>query len=543
MIITNYGLILIAILGISGLGYTFGAQTLFVATVISLGIVGMISDIASVFMPAAIKYIFFAAFGLGLLFHLKTRMAAFRNASITATDALLLVSLIFLFRHLNSNFYFFESGDILYFGTSLEMLLADYLSPLRLFTYYPEEMTAFHKLPSGIVAYALIFFDQPTLIDAVDARFTIIIFSLFLFFRALTKHNSVLLYLFFFSVLTIYGEEMSYEFTISSYFYIIVLFGLAYTLHIKKEPPQVFVLLLMILICAKAPIFYSAFMCAIVSVSIFWDRLNKAIILGFAVGVAAVILSWTAIPPPINGQSFTSYLYWGFTEEGARTTLNNVQGWFLSDPIVLAIQTYFRPLPPIGVYLLMSLFILKIYVIGALVIGAIGKEHNIGVPGRHPATQQQMTFVIFLYLVASLAGYLWLRNGLSISHQAHGPLIAAGLVAALCCVWGAHQTDVRRLLWAPLLMIVFLPNSGKLEIPNAHTTRAIGSSPQKDIWTTAKPLPTVRKNAKTYQPGPSELMIDSQLHAALLGLRLTTNDAPSVPAAGVNPFWSTGGGK
>ena len=165
---------------------------------------------------------------------------------------------------------------------------------------------------------------------------------------------------------------MSYEFVISSYFYIIVLFGLAYTLHIKKEPPQVFVLLLMILICAKAPIFYSAFMCAIVSVSIFWDRLNKVIILGFSIGVAVVILSWTAIPPPSSGQGFTSYLYLGLTEEGARSTLNGVQGWFLSDPVVLAIQKYFKSLPPTGVYLLISLFILKIYVIGALVIGAIG---------------------------------------------------------------------------------------------------------------------------------------------------------------------------
>ncbi len=56
MIITNYFLILIAILGISGLGYKLGAQPLLTATAISLDIVGMISDIATVFMPAAIKY-------------------------------------------------------------------------------------------------------------------------------------------------------------------------------------------------------------------------------------------------------------------------------------------------------------------------------------------------------------------------------------------------------------------------------------------------------------------------------------------------------
>ena len=148
-------------------------------------------------------------------------------------------------------------------------------------------------------------------------------------------------------------------------------------MHIKKETPQVFILLLMILICAKAPIFYSAFICAVVSVSIFWTQLNKPIILGIFIGVVAVILSWTVLPPPSSGQGFTSYLYWGLTEEGAHATLNGVQGWFLSDPIVLAIQKYFRPLPPISVYLLMSLFIFKIYVIGSLAIGTIGRQHSV----------------------------------------------------------------------------------------------------------------------------------------------------------------------
>jgi hypothetical protein len=217
----------------------------------------------------------------------------------------------------------------------------------------------------------------------------------------------------------------------------------------------------------------------------------------------------------------------------------------LSDPVVLSIQAYFGYLPALSISLLLALFILKVYVIGAIVTRTIGQQQGIGNPERHPATQQQMAFVMFLYLAISLCGYLWLRNAGFINHQAHGILLASGFVAAMCCIWGAYQTDLRRLIWGPLLMIPFLPSSANLEIPNNHMTRAFGRPPiigQPGIWTVGNSLPRLSTSAKTYKPPHSEAMVNSQLNAALLGLRLTIKDAPGLPAAGVNMVWPKDGG-
>lgn len=517
-----------------------------IALIISLGIVGMISDVIATFMPGVLKYIFFILFILGTLFHLQDRLTKFHYKQFRFTDPFLLLVIIFLFRGLNSNFYLFSAPDIVYFGTSLEMLLADYFSPLRLFTYYPDQMAAFHKLSSGVVAYTLIFFEKPTLIDAIDSRYAIVVLSLFLFFRVLIEKSPIIIAIFVCSVMIIYGEEVFFELSLSSYFYVLILFSLAYILFVKKETSQSLVVLFLILICAKAPIFYSAFFCALLGVVIFWREISKPILLIFSIGVASVIFSWIALPASAGAPSERAFSLYNILDgQSAWFTFYGIKNFALSDPIVLTILGYFQSMPLIAVYLLLMLIIFKVYAAGLLLTAAIGYQSVTNGRGRLISTQQRMTLLMFFYLFSSFAGYLWLRNGISLSHQAHGPLLASSLVVALFCVWAAQHTQKRRLLWAPLLMLAFFPRSGIVEIPHYHVVlghSVIGHEGNPPgVWTAGNPLPTASVGATYYKPNSSEHMIDSQLYAALLGLRLKVEDASGPPFAEANSVWPQGG--
>jgi hypothetical protein len=430
-------------------------------------------------------------------------------------------------------------------------------------------MSAFHKLSSGVLAYTLVFFDRPNLIEAADARYTIIVFSLFLFFRTLIEKTaairSIVIVIFACSMIVIYGEEIFVVLAVSTWFYILVLFALSYILFVKKETPQTFIILFFILVCAKAPIFYSAFACAILGVAVFWNQLNKYVVLSFSFGVIAVFYSWVAIPVASMTdltQGFT--LYNGFDgsvarvmREGIIATLYGIktsQPWeyyVMKDPIIPAIKSYFSSVPFLAAYFVLAILIIKIYLCGSLLVKSIGNQSMTGGQGRAASIHQRMAFLVFLYLFVSFAGYLWVRNGTSMGQQLTGALALASLVASLFCVWAALQTNVWRLLWAPILMIAFLPqpgsllNLGKFSNSSIVYHEAVGSirEPSRfdSMWTADKPLPSVPKGALYYKPKSSELMSDSQLYAAILGLRLKAIDAPGPPATWVNLVWLQGG--
>ena len=92
-----------------------------------------------------------------------------------------------------------------------------------------------------------------------------------------------------------------------------------------------------------------------------------------------------------------------------------------------------------------------------------------------------------------------------------------------------------------MIMLAFFPRSGSIEIPHDHSMELnVGNYPH-GIWTAEEPLPTVSLGTMYYRPDPSDPMADSQLYAALLGLRLKAEDAPGPPSQEVNMVWPQGG--
>ena len=100
----------------------------------------------------------------------------------------------FYLRNFSAFNYVFESHDILYFGPTIEMLNANYSGNLKLFTFYPHEMAAFHMLPSAVMTSLCVLFPIPTLINIQEARFliTILVLTSFCFSFLLFYKNKLL---------------------------------------------------------------------------------------------------------------------------------------------------------------------------------------------------------------------------------------------------------------------------------------------------------------------------------------------------------------
>ena len=531
----------------AGTGYMLGARCLLTAILLGLGNVGIATNILAVFAPVLAKPVLFGLAGLGGLglYLTRHRNVLSPDRSRPAVpgllrDGLLLLVVAWGLRFFSAQNYIFESHDILYFSPALEMLQADYFGSLRLFTYYPETMASFHHFSSGILAALLLPLETPTLIDTANARYVIMVAGLFLFLRPLLRHRFLAGLAICLALLTIYGEEINYSLTISSYFYVLVLFGIVALLVRRDEPPQVFVLLLFVLACAKGPIFYSAFLAALFAAAVFWRQINRPLIAVFLVFVLAAVAAWTVPPPPYAGQQLGLSLYRGLSGAAAREAMSGVTGWTMHDPVVRQIGRWFGENALPTALILLVLNTVKYYLFSFFAVHALGRRFA-GADGARPAPdQQKMAMVLAAYLVLSLAGFLWVRNGLLASHQAHGPLLAAALSAALLSVWATQrQSPVLPLLVCAGLLVFYAPRTFEIALPNHHVRegRLAGLAEGDSAWQVGRPLPAPSADG-WYRPAPGEAMIKSQLLAGLTGQRLRKTDAPSAPD-GVIRFWRT----
>ncbi|WP_341912053.1 hypothetical protein [Ferrovibrio terrae] len=532
----------------AGTGYMLGARSLLTAILLGLGSAGIAANILAVSGPALIKPALFglaALGGLGLYLTRHINILSVDKSRLLKTgiltDALLLLLVAWIFRFLEAHLYIFEPHDVLYFSPALEMLKADYFDSLRLFTYYPEKMASFHHFSSGILAALLAPVKTPTMIDAVNARYVIIVVCMFLFLRPLLRRHAILSLLIFLALLTIYGEEINYSLTISSYFYVLLLFGISAILIRRKEPPQVFVLLLFVLTCAKGPIFYSAFLAALFAGAVFWRQINKPIFGLYLILVLTAVACWIVPPPPYDGQELGLTIYRGIPAAAAQEAMSAVTGWTLRDPVVRQITAWFGADSLLTALSLLLINTVKYYLAGFMAVYALGRRFSGPHDARPVLDQHKMGMVLAAYIVLSLAGFLWIRNGLTAAHQAHGPLLAAALSAAVLSVWASErQSIVRPLLICAGLLVLYAPHPNEFSLPNYHVRqgRLTESDTGKSTWKFGEPLPAPSKDG-WYKAAQGETMIMSEILAGLTGQRLRITDAPSAPE-GVIRYWRTG---
>ena len=225
----NFILFLIPLISYTGIAHLFKVKSFFISMIIGLGTVSCIASIFVIFDAYLVKYVFVFFIILGALLHIYNKFSLLRELKLRLHDVLILISVIYFFKYLNSKYYIFETHDVLYFTSTLEMLIAEYRNSIKLFTYYPYEMASFHHLPGTVIASLLFLVKSPTLIDIINCRYFLIVLSLFLFIKNLNLNRKNILYIVpIFCIFIIYGEEISYSFIISSFFSILIIFSIVY---------------------------------------------------------------------------------------------------------------------------------------------------------------------------------------------------------------------------------------------------------------------------------------------------------------------------
>ena len=543
----------VAIAGFAGLGRLLGARSALLAATLGLGLAGAIASVLAVFATGLIHASLLVLLLIGYIALLwpSPRALVGRLRSLLSAEGVrrvLLGALCMmlggaLLGFLEAHVYLYESHDVLYFTPTLEMLIGDYLSPIRIFTYYPHEMASYHFLPSAVIAAVLALVPDPNIALAIQARFLLSLFVLGCFFYRIAKQGSgregALLLVLMIAVLIVYGEELAYDLIISSFYYVYLLLCIgSFLLEPEREAATTRAATWSLLIIAKAPIFFVA---AVPAVYFGWRRrheLRFGVLAAVAALVVANIVSWRLLPPP-NGDLSPGL----FNIVSARDLVGNAfefYRWTLEEPIVrmlrsLALDTANGALMLLSVIGLAVYLFIKVYAIPLALLlqphrwsGSLPKRLHLSL--RALSTDGQS---VCLYLLVSAFAWLAVRFGDSVAHTMHALFLAAVLGSVIV---GLSLGRQRR----PLLFACLLALAGSFMVPTFRDCPTC--VPHWHLWS-RRMDPRMfslhlrdlgpheaRRDGPWYVPRQGESMLEAELRAALRGRRLRAEDAPAPPA-------------
>lgn len=168
----------------------------------------------------------------------------------------LLIPLI-AFIKFHSSRYVFENHDVMYLGWIQEVFSNDYAGPLRLPTLYPVLSGANHFYSSSLVLITGVFSKDMNLVIAQNLKYILICFFYYLLLREFKPKQTFSFALASSVPWLLYGQEISYEFVISSSGYIFCLSLILFIIMSKDrfniEHIQI---ILLVLAVSKAPIFF-----------------------------------------------------------------------------------------------------------------------------------------------------------------------------------------------------------------------------------------------------------------------------------------------
>jgi len=367
-----------------------------------------------------------------VLFGLIKFIVDYNNNNLTIEYDLKILPVIiiigFFFRIFHYQNWIIESHDILYFSPSIEMLNANYFGNIRVPYYYPYELASTHLLPAGFVSSIGFLNMKPNLLYFLEIRYiAAVLFIANVLFQIYEKKNIKLwvyclgVYFLFF----IYGEEISYNITVSSFVYIFLLFQI-FLSSFKKGREIELLFFSILLIAAKAPIFYIA-----TGMSFYlWFKYKNirysplTIFAGLIVFLSLVFM--VIIPPPDEPTSFSIINPFNKTDLFSFVA---IKGWSSSDNFKLLIEPYiditgFGTEGKIELLQVLKAKFTSILLLGILITYLIIKYYFpfYYLNKRHKKNQYN---VFFIYMTVSLIGWLIVRNGGQLNHQAHAYFLAS----------------------------------------------------------------------------------------------------------------------
>lgn len=185
--------------------------------------------------PIAFRYAYLLWVLIGFLWVLRNFSSIYSSCRhLLSRNFHRLVIVFFLIGVVLSFFHYrffpFESHSVLYFDSAIEGFRADYIGNVRVSSAFPLERAALHLTPATFVAALNVFIKNPNLINLVEVRYLLCVIFMALFVFGVLQEAD-LRDLFFWALLSvgvfgIYGNYLSYCWSISSFCYVFVLMRL-----------------------------------------------------------------------------------------------------------------------------------------------------------------------------------------------------------------------------------------------------------------------------------------------------------------------------
>jgi hypothetical protein len=514
----------------------------------------VISSIISVsgrFFPLFTKELIIGFFILGLLhglYELFLRYKLKLSSQISVDSKNWIIYSIFV---ILSWFYFsplsyaeinYESHLALYFAPAFELLNAEYYGPLKSPILYPNLFANVHLLPAACVAVLGVFLDNFNLANFVEIKFLLIIFLFSsLIFFIYQRFNSGLIKIFLSTafVLAIYGNEYSYNFYISSFLYVFILFELSkYFFASYNDSENLnsknFLFFFIFLIICKAPIAYLALIIA----AIIWLRTSeirfKPIILVASILAFANILTWISFPELHSIETKNA------SKMSLGLNMRGVWGWSINDAVKLSLSFFLDYLIEFIALIKASIETMQIRKIlesGIILIWMIIKSFLIGmflIRSKSVSSILRYKKIITLMYLLSIFGFLFVKNGGVLGHQAHLTFLLSILTSIILIIFliSLKYTKIR----ATYLFAIFLFFSGFQSFYGLKLTTTQTYNPRDYKYLLYKDAEIQNNHSEYYSLSYDEPYWKSEINAMLSGLRINKKDLDCINYGQVRRF-------
>ncbi len=426
-------------------------------------------------------------------------------------------------------FFSFETHSILYFSPSFEILKADYEGNLRVSIHYPSGLSSFHLIPSAFLAVIGFLNNLPNLVYFIEIRYILIVifFTNFIYsiYKTVLPNPWKLLFILI-AIFAIYGEELNYDLSISSFVYVFALLEIFLTiLRIKSAPNNLsyqryLLFLAIILIICKAPIFYVAGGFAFYLWLLNKDSKFHPLIIIAGILVLANMYSWWDMLH-ISTQAI---------QDDSRLTL---RGFGFKGMIDWSPKDSIRALIDMGNYdkkitafLVLFYLLIKYYAVFFTLIFKSKKWQDLHYTDR----------ALAIYAALSLIGVIVVRNNISgIQHQAHAYFLMAILCGALLIFKLAQfKFSKNHILFLSVVFVIFALPSKYYGLFSFSKKAASNSSflkyqdaklqdPHQEFYTVAKDEPYWK----------------AELQAQMSGLRIKGSDIKYFDSGAIR-YWVIG---
>lgn len=515
-----------------GIGSLLGARAFWSRTLIGLITVSGISAPFVFIYPNAVKPISIVLFAIGILiaiFRVKKSFPSFghfinslipKKSWVGYSVAFALV-MLFCFKFLPW-FYIFENHDVMYFGWLQALYGFSDTAAVIVPTAWPLEMGSTHTLPGIFIATSGIFLPSLNLVQAIFIRAVLIISAFTAFTFGLLKFKlgkNLALFSALMTAAVIWGQDIGYELTISSYLYVLILLLIIDIAWRRNENPTTQLWLIIFLALAKAPIMLIALGTAVTFGIFFrkeisWKKIGIPIVI-----LIANVLS-TLSGPQSKATADTEFSLLGLNLHNLDfssavtqwvKSFAGIVGWNVDWVRTNALPSVFQ-----GMALGISIFFYTLLIIyGSYAL--LRFLQNKLIPSSHFLNKQYLFLDTYMFL--SLFSWVFIRNGVvpDIGHQAHAYLLASVVSFTLGVQLAQYTISNGGAVSLIAISTLIFSQTGTALNTRTFQQRLIQS---RDTSVKLGEVTEPESQNGFYLHSPGENLAKSQVIASILGLKM-----------------------